>query len=211
MKILSTLACATLVAAAGSASAVPTFTAGGTALAGEGLVTSVAGATTIDFNSGILPANYVDGALFTGTNSNHAAPPGDMSKYLSAGTSSDQYSPVIANFSSGLSYFGFYMGSPDTYNSVTYTFADLSSTTLTGTQLAALAGDPANGNQSVGLYVNAFAGVGSKITSVAFYSTQNAFETDNHAFITAVPEPETYAMLLAGLGLLGFMLRRKPS
>ena len=102
MKILSTLACATLAAAAGSASAVPTFTAGGTALAGEGLVTSVAGATTIDFNSGILPANYIDGALFTGTNSNHAAPPGDMSKYLSAGTSSDQYSPVIANFSSCL-------------------------------------------------------------------------------------------------------------
>jgi hypothetical protein len=59
--------------------------------------------------------------------------------------------------------------------------------------------------------VNAFAGVGSKITSVAFYSTQNAFETDNHAFITAVPEPETYAMLLAGLGMLGFMLRRKSS
>lgn len=210
MKILSTLACATLAAAAGSASAIPTFTAGGTALAGEGLVTSVAGATTIDFNSGVLPANYIDGALFTGTDGNHAAPPGDTSKYLSAGISSDQHSPVTANFS-GLSYFGFYMGSPDTYNSVTYTFADHSSTTLTGTQLAALAGDAANGNQSVGLYVNAFAGAGSKITSVAFSSTQNAFETDNHAFIAAVPEPETYAMLLAGLGLLGFMLRRKSS
>ncbi|MCX7291619.1 PEP-CTERM sorting domain-containing protein [Janthinobacterium sp.] len=211
MKILSTLACATLAAAAGSASAIPTFTAGGTALAGEGLVTSVAGATTIDFNSGILPANYIDGSLFTGTDSNHAAPPGDMSMYLSAGVSSDQHSPVTANFAGGLSYFGFYMGSPDAYNSVTYSFADQSSTTLTGTQLASLAGDQANGDQSVGLYVNAFAGEGSKITSVAFHSSSNAFETDNHAFIAAVPEPETYAMLLAGLGLLGFMLRRKAS
>jgi hypothetical protein len=27
--------------------------------------------------------------------------------------------------------------------------------------------------------------------------------------ITAVPEPETYAMLLAGLGLLGFAARRR--
>jgi hypothetical protein len=210
MKILSTLAFATL-AVAGSASAVPTFTAGGTALAGEGLATSVAGATTINFNSGILPANYIDGSLFTGTDGNHAAPPGDTSMYLSAGISSDQHSPVTANFAGGLSYFGFYMGSPDGYNSVTYTFADQSSTTLTGTELASLAGTVADGNQSVGLYVNAFAGAGGKITSVAFYSTSNAFETDNHAFIAAVPEPETYAMLLAGLGLLGFMLRRKAS
>jgi hypothetical protein len=27
--------------------------------------------------------------------------------------------------------------------------------------------------------------------------------------LAAVPEPETYAMLLAGLGLVGFMARRK--
>ncbi len=29
--------------------------------------------------------------------------------------------------------------------------------------------------------------------------------------VSAVPEPETYAMLLAGLGMLGFMLRRKAN
>ncbi len=32
----------------------------------------------------------------------------------------------------------------------------------------------------------------------------------NHAYLlTPVPEPETYAMMVAGLGLLGFMLRRR--
>ena len=32
---------------------------------------------------------------------------------------------------------------------------------------------------------------------------------DNFTFATAVPEPETYAMLLLGLGLLGFMAQHK--
>ena len=32
---------------------------------------------------------------------------------------------------------------------------------------------------------------------------------DNYSFTTPVPEPETYAMLLAGLGLLGFAARRR--
>ncbi len=31
------------------------------------------------------------------------------------------------------------------------------------------------------------------------------------AITAAVPEPETYAMMLAGLGLLGFMARRKKT
>ncbi|GJI95452.1 hypothetical protein RugamoR57_21700 [Duganella caerulea] len=33
--------------------------------------------------------------------------------------------------------------------------------------------------------------------------------TDVRGFITPVPEPETYAMLLAGLGVVGFMARRR--
>ncbi len=33
--------------------------------------------------------------------------------------------------------------------------------------------------------------------------------TDVPGFVTAVPEPETYAMLLAGLGLIGFAARRR--
>jgi hypothetical protein len=32
---------------------------------------------------------------------------------------------------------------------------------------------------------------------------------DNVTISAAVPEPETYAMLLAGLGLLGFAARRR--
>jgi len=209
MKIISTLAFATLAVAAGSASAVPTFSAGGTVVAGEGMVSSQLGATTINFNDGLIPANYMGASLFTGTDSNHAAPPGDTSKYLSAGISSDQHTPVTATFAGGLSYFGFYMGSPDPYNSVQYNFSDHTSITMSGADLAALGATQANGNQSVGIYINAFSGSGKSISSVSFASSSNAFETDNHALISAVPEPGTYAMLLAGLGLMGFMLRRK--
>ena len=37
------------------------------------------------------------------------------------------------------------------------------------------------------------------------------YGVDNVVVAAAVPEPETYAMLLGGLGLLGCMTRRKKS
>ncbi len=36
-----------------------------------------------------------------------------------------------------------------------------------------------------------------------------ALDNVNAQFTTAVPEPETYALMLAGLGLLGFVTRRR--
>lgn len=41
-------------------------------------------------------------------------------------------------------------------------------------------------------------------------STYTAYSTVNYGFtVSAVPEPETYGMLIAGLGLLGFMASRR--
>ncbi len=40
-------------------------------------------------------------------------------------------------------------------------------------------------------------------------ATYSATGTPDNFAVTAVPEPETYAMLLAGLGVLGFMARRR--
>lgn len=41
-------------------------------------------------------------------------------------------------------------------------------------------------------------------------NSSNAFVSTNVAgLVTAIPEPETYAMLLGGLGLMGFMVRRR--
>ncbi|SFW39729.1 FxDxF family PEP-CTERM protein [Nitrosovibrio sp. Nv17] len=45
------------------------------------------------------------------------------------------------------------------------------------------------------------------IRSISFSGT--GLVADNVTFTTPVPEPETYAMLLAGLGLTGWMARRR--
>ncbi len=43
---------------------------------------------------------------------------------------------------------------------------------------------------------------------MVFRSNGNAFETDNHAVIT-VPEPGSWALMLIGLGALGFVAKRR--
>ena len=46
-----------------------------------------------------------------------------------------------------------------------------------------------------------------------FYFDSNNFDNTGsiRVRVTAVPEPETYAMMLAGLGLIGFMSRRRKN
>jgi len=54
--------------------------------------------------------------------------------------------------------------------------------------------------------------VGTDISVLAIESSSNGTYDSSHWSVTAVnavPEPETYAMLLAGLGLLGFVARRR--
>lgn len=62
--------------------------------------------------------------------------------------------------------------------------------------------------------------VGTAYTGTAVDNTLNLFYFDSNtggnrgsilASVSAVPEPETYAMLLAGLGLVGFIARRRKA
>ncbi len=185
------------------------LTADGHNVAGEGQYTNVAAATTFNFNDGFLPSGYTGGSIVFGSNGNSASPPGDTTGYLNEG--STYGSSTTINFGTALSYFGFFYGSPDTYNSLQLFKGNSLLATFTGTDFAALISRSADGNQGLGGYVNIFAqSTSEQFNRIVLKSDGNAFETDNHAVI-AVPEPETYAVLVTGLLMAGGMFRRRAA
>jgi|GEM_PF-1113177 len=166
--------------------------------------TSEVTAELVDFNSS-FPANYTGGTLFNASVSDITVKPeGAEGNFWSINDSSTgQFS-----YSEGVSYYGFLWGSADSYNQISFYNGSQLIGSLNGSQLSSAK----NGNDNASFYVNAYVGTGEIITSVSFYSGKNALETDNHAYIpavSAVPEPETYGMMLAGLGLMGILTRRR--
>jgi hypothetical protein len=192
----------------GSAQAAFTLTSGGTAVPGAGLFSSQPGAITYDFDAS-LPSffSFSGGRVVSGDESGiTAAPPDDTTNYITVGPDSNNR-PLTVTLAGLASYYGFYQGSPDTYNSLQIFRGDTLLETLSGTQLADPV--PADGDQSTGFFLNIFANdAGSYFDKLVFDSTQQAFETDNHA-VAPVPEPASFATLLAGLLTFGFIARRR--
>ena len=141
-----------------------------------------------------------------------ARPVGSDGNYWSIGISpveqtgaNTTWGEINVSFETGVSYFGFLWGSPDSYNKVAF----YQGSKLLGMFDGSAVKQPPNGDQSYSAFFNAFADEGELITEVNFYSASNAFETDNHAFTSPAPEPEIYAMMAVGMGMMGWVARRK--
>ena len=120
-------------------------------------------------------------------------------------------SATISFGTAGVKSFTFLWGSPDTYNYLDIMTTGTSALTQTygGTDLGVLGGFSASGSNLNSRVFSMFADSGVSISSITFRSTGNAFEIDKAT--SPIPEPETYALMLAGLGAVGFMARRRRS
>ena len=104
--------------------------------------------------------------------------------------------------------FSFDLGSIDTYNTIQLIFLTPAQgqSAWTGADMTNVSfGDwfAAASNRRV-----TFTAInGERITGVKLISSQNSLEVDNFA-VNAVPEPETWAMMMLGFGLVGATARR---
>jgi hypothetical protein len=106
----------------------------------------------------------------------------------------------------GLKSFSFYMGSPDSYNSVQF-IGDGYNETLSGGQFT---GGNTGQSWAWGTRIN-FDFNGAVVNQVILRSSGNSFEVDNFAgrLSGAVPEPATWAMMIIGFGAAGSVIRRR--
>lgn len=142
--------------------------------------------------------------------------PGSVGNFLCLrGTQSKPGLLTIDLSATAADYYGFRWGTIDFYNTVSFYDGNTLLLSLTGTQVTNGSGDGTTSG-----YLNVYAGSGESITRVVLESSRSSLESDNHAVrfmaqslapyapIASVPEPSTYALLLAGLGLVGFAARR---
>lgn len=131
------------------------------------------------------------------------------SQSAAIGSSFFDFSSLLSVYRPYLTGFSLYWGSVDGYNTLEFYN---SGGTLVGSVTGSAVSNPANGNQTIG-QTNRRVTFGfteaEQITGVKFLSSNDAFEFDNLAISSVVPEPASWAMLIAGFGLVGATMRRR--
>ncbi len=171
------------------------------------------GGVVVDYNSSAgAPGFTTSGSAFstfTGSSAGNYQEPAfsDGSAYL---TVFKDGAYTLASTGAGYSIVSFFVGSLDVLNSVDILATDGSIlASYTGTQLASPA--PADGSATSNA-TNArltYYGLGDTkaIGGIRFTTGVNSIEVDNVVF--AVPEPTTWALMLAGFGMVGMMMRSR--
>lgn len=127
-------------------------------------------------------------------------------------SSTDLYSVISTGgaatiaFDTGVSSFSFLWGSPDDYNFLDIATNDASGLTFGGADLGVLSNPDfmANGDNANTRLFTIGTNDGTLINSITFRSDGVAFEV-----AAAIPEPSTYALMIAGLAAVGFVARRR--
>lgn len=216
LKISLALAFAAQAAAASAAPLTTWLTTGATSTE-AGAVTFDFGASAATNNSNAVVTNfaatsgiatYSGGDLFnfdaslTGISGKAARPVGSTGNFWTIGAGE---TGTVTFSGLGVSYYGFLWGSPDVQNWNDVTFYN--GTTVLGHFDGTIT--TLDNKWPNSIFFNVSTGDGPAITSIKFTANAPAFEMDNHAMIAAVPEPETYAMMIAGVALMGGIARRR--
>lgn len=173
------------------------------------LCASQAGAQSLTF-AAATAGNYSAIAGLTGGFTNYSGdvvsvatrPLFDLNDF-SAITVGDPSPVATLTFAAGVTTFSFLWGSPDLTNSLGV-FGNSGTATFTGS--SAFGAGIANGQNANSQFVTVTDLRG--LNKLTFSTRSIAFEV---AQVSAVPEPETYALMLAGLGAVGFIARRRKS
>jgi hypothetical protein len=163
------------------------------------ITTTVGSQSATEF---LLSDSNVSGGklLQSGIDNVAAVPDGTTagSWYL-AGEDSGNGGAATVSFQTGTQSVSFDWGSPDSWNSLLVTLSNGTSQSFSASTL---------GLGSSYSYVDFSVSGGVWIQSMTFSASQPAFEASNFK-VSVVPEPANVALLLAGLGMVGMMARRR--